>query len=74
MTQVTVDEELCVGTGDCARIAPLAFHVDEDRSVSIPLPGAATTDLALLVEAARQCPTNAIRVVDDDGTVAYESA
>jgi ferredoxin len=71
---VTVDEDLCVGTGDCARIAPLAFVVDEDRNVSVPQPAAAPTDLRLLVQAARQCPTNAIRVVDDDGTVAYESA
>lgn len=74
MARVTIDEELCVGTGDCARIAPTAFVVDEDRNVSIPLPGAAETDVELLVRAARNCPTQAIRVVGDDGTVLHESA
>lgn len=74
MADVTVDHDLCVGSGDCARIAPLAFRIDEEASVSIPQPGARTTELRLLVEAARQCPTNAIRVVDDDGNVVYESA
>lgn len=74
MARVTVDEELCVGTGDCARIAPTAFVVDEERNVSIPLAAAAEADIALLLRAARNCPTQAIRVVGDDGTVLHESA
>jgi ferredoxin len=59
---VTVDPELCVGTAECVRLAPLAFEIDEDRGVSVPRSGAATTDLAVLQEAAFNCPTRAITV------------
>jgi ferredoxin len=74
VAQVTVDPEVCAASGDCARIAPRAFRVDDNLGVSVPLPEAANEDVRLLVEAARQCPTNAIRVVADDGEVLYESA
>lgn len=70
--QVSVDPELCVGTGDCARSAPDAFRVDEAQGVSVVLEGARDTDLARLLEAAENCPTQAIRVVSGD-TVLHES-
>lgn len=62
MARVTVDPELCVGTAECVRLAPRAFEIDEDRGVSVPRSGAATTDLEILKEAARSCPTRAITV------------
>ena len=62
MTRVTVDPELCVGTAECVRLAPLAFAIDEDRGVSVPQAGAATTDLEILKVAAFNCPTRAITV------------
>lgn len=62
MTRVTVDPELCVGTAECVRLAPQAFEIDEDRGVSVARSGAATTDLAILREAAFNCPTRAITV------------
>lgn len=62
MTRVSVDPELCVGTAECVRLAPQAFEIDEDRGVSVPRSGAATTDLGVLQEAAFNCPTRAIRV------------
>ena len=62
MTRVTVDPELCVGTAECVRLAPQAFEMDEDRGVSVPRSGAATTDLDVLREAAFNCPTRAITV------------
>lgn len=61
-TTVRVDPELCIGTGDCVRLAPGAFRIDEVRGVSTPLPGAADTDPELLEEAAFNCPTRAITV------------
>ncbi len=64
--KVIVDPDLCVGTGDCERLAPAAFRVDEALGISVPLEGAATTDRALLERAAGQCPTEAIRLVDED--------
>ena len=57
---VSVDRDLCIGTGDCARLAPLAFRVNDRDFVSEVLPGAAATDPALLREAAAACPVEAI--------------
>lgn len=59
---MTVDSELCVGTAECVRLAPQAFEIDEDRGVSVPRSGAATTELDILREAAFNCPTRAITV------------
>ncbi len=71
--RVTVDPELCIGTGDCQRFAPAAFRVDEERNVSDVLPGAEGTDVSVLLRAALNCPTQAIRVVAADGTVLHDS-
>ncbi|MDP9282640.1 MAG: ferredoxin [Chloroflexota bacterium] len=60
--RVTIDPDLCIGSGDCVRLVPLAFRIDESRGVSTPLPGAATADPDLLAEAAFNCPTHAIEV------------
>lgn len=62
---VTVDPELCIGSGDCARALPAAFQVDDARGVAVPLAGAATTEIGALLQAARGCPTQAIRIVRD---------
>jgi ferredoxin len=57
---VAVNRDLCIGTGDCARLAPLAFRVSDTDFISAVLPGAAITDPALLHEAAETCPVEAI--------------
>jgi ferredoxin len=73
-TRVSIDPDLCIGSGDCARALPEAFEVDEAEGVAVPLAGAASTDTELLVRAARGCPSQAIRVVGDDGTLLYGEA
>lgn len=60
--RVTIDPDLCIGSGDCVRLVPDAFRIDERRGVSTPLPGAATADPDLLAEAAFNCPTHAIEI------------
>ena len=62
LARVTVDPDLCIGSGDCVRVAPDAFRIDEARGVSTPLPGADTADAATLEEVAFNCPTHAITV------------
>jgi ferredoxin len=57
---VSVDRDLCIGTGDCARLAPLAFRVSDLDFISEVLPGALATDPGLLREAAAACPVEAI--------------
>ncbi|MEA2519322.1 MAG: ferredoxin [Chloroflexota bacterium] len=70
---VTVDPELCIGSGDCVRILPEAFLIDEALGVSVPLDGAGDQDPDLLRKAAFACPTQSIRLVAADGTVIHES-
>lgn len=70
---VTIDPELCVGSGDCVRLLPAAFELDEERGVSVARPAAGECDRRTLLIAAFGCPTQAIRVVDPDGTVLHAS-
>jgi ferredoxin len=70
---VTIDPDLCIGSGDCNRVAPEAFELRDDLGVSVPLPAAADTDVERLHRAAIACPTQAIRVVAADGTVLHPS-
>ncbi len=64
--RVRVDPELCIGTGDCVRLAPHAFRIDDRSGVSVPQPGAVATARELLEEAAFNCPTRAITVGTDE--------
>lgn len=70
--EVTVDPELCIGSGDCVRLVPAAFRIDESEGVAVTQAGAADADVDQLVRAAMGCPTQAIRVVVD-GEVLHES-
>ena len=71
--EVTVDPDLCIGSGDCVRLLPSAFRIDEASGVSVPLPGAGDADPEILRQAAYACPTQSIRLVASDGTVIHES-
>jgi ferredoxin len=68
---VTIDPDLCIGSGDCTRVSEVAFAIDEAQGVAVPQPGAAMEDPARLVRAATGCPTQAITVVAGDGTVLH---
>jgi ferredoxin len=65
--QVSVDPELCIGSGDCVRSLPAAFRIDESLGVSVPRPGAAMQDRLLLLRARSSCPTHAIEILGEDG-------
>jgi ferredoxin len=68
---VTIDPELCIGSGDCVRLLPDAFELRDDLGVSVPRPAAGDADPEALVRAAVACPTQAIRVQRADGTVLH---
>lgn len=61
-----VDEDRCVGTGDCARVAPHAFAVRPEGRARV-LPTVGDADMDDLLDAAQNCPMQAIRVFDDQG-------
>ena len=69
-----IDPDLCIGSTECNRIAASAFRLDEEAGVSVVLDGAATTDEDVLLRAAEACPTQAIRLVGDGGSIIHESA
>ncbi|MFL5839097.1 MAG: ferredoxin [Thermoleophilaceae bacterium] len=59
---IEVDRELCYGFGDCVSSAPGVFELDdEEKAVVIDPNGAPRDDL---VEAAANCPVNAITIMD----------
>ena len=64
--KIHIDEEKCVGSGQCALTAPEVFDVRDDDGVAYllrepPLP----QDEALVREAADFCPTLAITFTED---------
>jgi ferredoxin len=63
--RVHIDPERCVGSGDCAFVAPEAFEVDDDAGRARLLPGAAGADASLLERAAHACPTQAISLAPE---------
>lgn len=68
-----IDRDLCASTGECVLLAPQAFALSDDDGLAIVLPGLADLDAAELLQVARNCPTNAIRVLDAEGGVLHET-
>ena len=69
--RVTIDADLCIGSADCTRVAPAAFQLIERLGVSVPTPAAGDEDPERLVRAALGCPTQAITVVAEDGSLLH---
>ncbi|MFF5307744.1 ferredoxin [Streptomyces massasporeus] len=58
---IDIDQDVCIGAGQCALTAPDVFTQDDD-GYSTLLPGAENSGSPLLREAARACPVSAISV------------
>jgi len=65
---ISIDRDLCIGSGNCVKVASEVFVLDE-TSTSTFRDGTLSCDRDRLIDACRVCPTNAIRCVDDDGNV-----
>jgi len=59
---IEVDRELCYGFGDCVSSAPDVFELDDDEKAIVIDPNGGSRDD--LVEAAANCPVNAITITD----------
>lgn len=64
-TSVTVNQELCTGSGVCIAFAPATFaHDAETKAVVVDPAGDPVADIRA---AAEGCPTGAIVLVDREG-------
>jgi len=61
--RITVDRELCMGSGNCQFWAPGVFDIDDDGVAVVLDPAAASEDRVVL--AADGCPIKAITIHRD---------
>ncbi len=62
---VTIDRELCMGSGLCVMYAPESFaHDDESKAVVIDASAARLEEIQIAIDA---CPTSAISLMTDEG-------
>jgi ferredoxin len=66
---IEVDRALCYGFGDCVDTVPAVFALDEEDTAIVLDPDAAPLDD--VVEAAQNCPVDAIIILDEDGQQIY---
>ena len=66
---IEVDRALCYGFGDCVDTLPEVFALDEEDTAVVLNPDAAPVDD--IMEAAQNCPVDAIIIVDEDGQQLY---
>jgi ferredoxin len=66
---IEVDRALCYGFGDCVDTVPGVFALDEEDTAIVLDPDAAPLDD--VVEAAQNCPVDAIIILDEDGQQIY---
>ena len=66
---IDVDRALCYGFGDCVDTVPAVFALDEEDTAIVLDPDAAPLDD--VVEAAQNCPVDAIIILDEDGQQIY---
>ena len=66
---IEVDRALCYGFGDCVDTVPAVFALDEEDTAIVLDPDAASLDD--IVEAAQNCPVDAIIILDEDGQQIY---
>ena len=61
--EISIDREVCMGSGNCSFWAPGVFDLDDDGVAVVVDIDAAPEDKVIL--AAQGCPTQAIRITRD---------
>lgn len=62
--KITVDRDECIGDGLCANEAPETFEMDDDSKAIVLDASSESRDA--IVEAAKSCPVDAIKIVDKE--------
>ena len=63
---VRIDRTVCIGTANCAKVAPEFFVLDDERIITFREP-AVEIESDRAVEACRVCPVDALAAFDADG-------
>jgi ferredoxin len=61
--EITIDRDVCMGSGNCSFWAPGVFDLDDDGIAIVVDPAGAPVDKIVL--AAQGCPTQAIAVMEN---------
>jgi ferredoxin len=69
--RVRVDRDLCISAGNCVANAPTVFKLDGEEIAVVLDPAGVTAEEHVLWSVAKDCPTAAIILEDDDGNVLY---
>lgn len=64
---VRIDRTLCIGSGNCANLAPDVFELDEQNLVTFHEPLPDVVDRERVVEACWLCPVDALIATGEDG-------
>ena len=67
--KIIIDRDLCIGSGTCSEELPEVFELDDEGIAIIKNPEGADDDSIL--EAAGNCPTEAIILEDEAGNQIY---
>ena len=63
--RVTIDRDVCIGSGNCMRFAPDVFDQDADAIVVLKIEEPPAQFLDDVRAAVAGCPTSAIRLDED---------
>ncbi len=69
ISRIEVDRDACISAASCSALAPRTFGLDDEGKVVLLDPKGEADDVIL--EAARSCPVDAIRVYDDSGKLIW---
>lgn len=64
--KIHIDRDICIGAATCVAIASKTFVLDSDAK-AVLLSTIDEEDAALMLDAARGCPTSAISIEDETG-------
>lgn len=64
--KIVIDRKACIGAGTCVIIAPKAFELDEE-GIAVMLSSYSNHTDDELLQAAQSCPTQAIKLYDEEG-------
>jgi ferredoxin len=69
--KVRVDRESCTGVQNCVAIAPEYFEMDNEGVARVIKADVLEKDEDLILDAAENCPVEAIILEDDEGDQIY---